>query len=97
MSLLEKIIFVADSASVDRKCKHSAGIRKLARKDIEKAFIKALSKNNLYNRRKEPIFPQTIITWNYMSPKTKNIACHKQYTAYLIYSVHFCVYTYVQK
>lgn len=66
MSLLEKIIFVADSASVDRKCKHSAGIRKLARKDIEKAFIKALSKKITYIiGEKEPIFPQTIITWNY--------------------------------
>ncbi|MCL2390823.1 MAG: bis(5'-nucleosyl)-tetraphosphatase (symmetrical) YqeK, partial [Endomicrobia bacterium] len=48
MSLLEKIIFVADGSVFDRKSKELSKIQKLAVKKIEKAFLKVMTKKIQY-------------------------------------------------
>ena len=66
MSLLEKILFVADAVSYDRKYKKAAAIRKLAKEDINKAFAAVLANKITYviNEGKW-LCPLTIDTWNY--------------------------------
>jgi putative HD superfamily hydrolase of NAD metabolism len=70
MSLLEKIIFIADSVSEDRKHKGRAAVRELAKRDIDRAFTFVLA-----NKIKYVVdlgywlCPQTIETWNYYAEK----------------------------
>ncbi len=65
MSLLEKIIFTADSVSHDRKYKHAEKIRILAKKNIDAAFILVLENKIEYIvKNRKWLCPQTIDTWN---------------------------------
>jgi len=48
MSDLEKIIFVADSVSYDRKWKNVKEMRDLSKKDLDKAFLKILARKIRY-------------------------------------------------
>ena len=70
MSVLEKIIFVADFASIDRKHKHVSKIRKLAMTNPEEAFIYALADGIKYVVDKGLwLCRQTVDTWNYYAKK----------------------------
>lgn len=74
MSVLEKIIFVADSVSLDRKWVHAKRIRNLARTDLDKAFLETL-KNKIENVINDGswLCPQAVNTWNwYVSNYKKN-------------------------
>jgi len=66
MSVLEKIIFVADSVSYDRKWKNVKRVRDSARKDLDKTFLKVLAgkigyviNNGMF------LYSQTVETWNW--------------------------------
>ncbi|MCL2335503.1 MAG: bis(5'-nucleosyl)-tetraphosphatase (symmetrical) YqeK [Endomicrobia bacterium] len=66
MSALEKIIFIADSASYDRKCGACSKMRALAKKDLDAGFLAALANKIKYVvESMERICGQTIDTWNY--------------------------------
>ncbi|MDR1195279.1 MAG: bis(5'-nucleosyl)-tetraphosphatase (symmetrical) YqeK [Endomicrobium sp.] len=70
MSMTEKILFVADALSRDRKYKGIVEIRNLAKKDIDAAFMIVLSNKIKYvlsgGKR---LCPQTVDTWNYYAKK----------------------------
>jgi predicted HD superfamily hydrolase involved in NAD metabolism len=70
MCRLEKIIFVADSLSSDRKHKHASKTRKLARKNFEEAFLCVLSNKIKYVLDNGIwLCKQTSDTWNYYAKK----------------------------
>jgi predicted HD superfamily hydrolase involved in NAD metabolism len=74
MSVLEKIIFVADFVSYERKWKHASKIRILAKNDLDKAFLEVL-KTKIENVIDNDYWlcPQTVYTWNwYVSNYKKN-------------------------
>ncbi|MDR1952163.1 MAG: bis(5'-nucleosyl)-tetraphosphatase (symmetrical) YqeK [Elusimicrobiota bacterium] len=66
MSLLEKIIYVADSASFERECSNALSIRKLAKKNIERAFVEVMKNKIGYVLREEFwICPKCADVWNF--------------------------------
>lgn len=70
MDDLEKIIFVADVISKDRKYKGISKIRKLAKEDLNKAFIAAMMiKIEHVLEKQKWLCPKTIETWNYYAKK----------------------------
>ncbi|GMO65322.1 MAG: bis(5'-nucleosyl)-tetraphosphatase (symmetrical) YqeK [Endomicrobiia bacterium] len=71
MSVLEKIIFVADSTSYDRKWGNAEKMRNLAKKDLDKAFLKILKRKMKYVIN-NGIFlcHQAVSTWNYYASNT---------------------------
>lgn len=70
MDMLEKILFVSDAVSYDRKYKGIAKIRKLAKTDIEEAFLSVLSNKIIYIIKEGMwLCLQTIDTWNYYAQK----------------------------
>jgi nicotinate-nucleotide adenylyltransferase len=74
MSILERLIFVSDSISHDRKWKHAGALRELAKEDLNKAFFEVLVQKIAYVIRSTGwLCPQTIDTWNwYVSNVKKN-------------------------
>jgi predicted HD superfamily hydrolase involved in NAD metabolism len=74
MSILERLIFVSDSISHDRKWKHVEVLRELAKEDLNKAFFEVLvQKIASVVCNSGWICPQTIDTWNwYVSNVKKN-------------------------
>ncbi|MDR0822214.1 MAG: bis(5'-nucleosyl)-tetraphosphatase (symmetrical) YqeK [Endomicrobium sp.] len=66
MSALEKIIFIADSISADRKCLKSKIVRKIAAQNLQEAFIAVMRNKMQYcldaNKWICPISAQV---WNY--------------------------------
>jgi predicted HD superfamily hydrolase involved in NAD metabolism len=74
MCVIEKIIFVTDYVSYDRKWKYAKRIRDLAENDLNKAFFEVLKKkiehiidNGMW------LCPQIVDTWNwYVSNNKKN-------------------------
>jgi predicted HD superfamily hydrolase involved in NAD metabolism len=74
MSTIEKIIFVADYISCDRKWKYVKRIRNLAKNDLNKAFFEVLAKKieHIINNGMW-LCPQIVDTWNwYVSNNKKN-------------------------
>ncbi|GHT74307.1 hydrolase [Endomicrobiia bacterium] len=66
MSVLEKIVFVSDSVSHDRKWKYAKRIRDLAKNDLDKAFFEILKKKVEYVIDSGSwLCPQTVDTWNW--------------------------------
>jgi predicted HD superfamily hydrolase involved in NAD metabolism len=66
MSSLERLIFVSDSISHDRKRKHTKVLRELAKKDLDKAFFNVLVQKIVYViDNSDWLCPQTIDTWNW--------------------------------
>ena len=74
MSILERLIFVSDSISHDRKWKHAGTLREMAKEDLNKAFFEVLVQKIAYVIRNNGwLCPQTIDTWNwYVSNVKKN-------------------------
>jgi predicted HD superfamily hydrolase involved in NAD metabolism len=74
MSTIEKIIFVADYISYDRKWKYVKRIRNLAKNDLNKAFFEVLTKKIEHIIDKGMwLCPQIVDTWNwYVSNKKSN-------------------------
>lgn len=70
MSLLEKIIYIADAVSFERKCAHAAKMRKLAMIDFEAAFVEVMKNKIEYvlNTYKW-ICPKCIDVWNFYVQK----------------------------
>ena len=65
MTRLDKCVYVADLAAPDRKFKAAEDLRKLARRDLDRAFIEAVRiKLNDLIRRGEFIHPEAIRVWN---------------------------------
>lgn len=70
MSVLEKIIFVADVISKDRKYKGISKIRKIAKQNIDEAFMAAMKLKIIHTiEKREWICPQSIDTWNFYAKK----------------------------
>ena len=66
MSMLEKIIFVADAVSYDRKFNSASKIRKLAKTDFDAAFKAVMYDKIEYVLRKGAwLCPKALETWNY--------------------------------
>ena len=73
MSALEKIIFIADFVSKDRKHAHSKTAGKTAKKNLEEALLIVLEKKIEYVLRSRLwICRKTLDTWNYYAPGNKN-------------------------
>jgi predicted HD superfamily hydrolase involved in NAD metabolism len=74
MRTIEKIIFVADYISYDRKWKYAERIRNLATNDLNKAFFEVLTKKIEHIIDKGMwLCPQIVDTWNwYVSNNKKN-------------------------
>ncbi|MDR3281785.1 MAG: bis(5'-nucleosyl)-tetraphosphatase (symmetrical) YqeK [Endomicrobium sp.] len=72
MSTLEKIIFVADSISDDRKLNYVKRLQELAKKDLEKTFFEVLRKKVEYIiKQRTYILQQIVDTWNWYVSKNK--------------------------
>ncbi|MDR2425623.1 MAG: bis(5'-nucleosyl)-tetraphosphatase (symmetrical) YqeK [Endomicrobium sp.] len=70
MSIAEKILFVSDAVSYDRKYKGVDELRSLAKMDIDAAFMRVLSNKIKYVIGcGKWLCPQTIETWNYYAQK----------------------------
>jgi predicted HD superfamily hydrolase involved in NAD metabolism len=66
MGVLEKIVFVSDSISCDRKWKGVERIRNLAKNDLDKAFFEVLKEKIEYIIGNDIwLCPQTLDTWNW--------------------------------
>jgi predicted HD superfamily hydrolase involved in NAD metabolism len=66
MSALEKIIFVSDAVSYDRKFRFASKIRKLAKADFDAAFKTVMRNKIEYVLSKGlKLCPQALETWNY--------------------------------
>jgi predicted HD superfamily hydrolase involved in NAD metabolism len=72
MSPLEKIIFVADGISDDRKYDYVKRFQKLAKQDLEKTFLEVLKKKVEYTVSQRMYLLQHVIdTWNWYVSKNK--------------------------
>jgi predicted HD superfamily hydrolase involved in NAD metabolism len=72
MSTLEKIIFVADGISDDRKYDYVKRFQKLAKQDLEKTFLEVLKKKVEHIVSQRIYLLQNIIdTWNWYISKNK--------------------------
>lgn len=72
MSLLDKIIYIADMIEPMRDFLGVEELRKAAYEDINKAFIMGLKQSIVFNAEKNKIIhPDTISAWNYMLGDTK--------------------------
>ncbi|MDR1418703.1 MAG: bis(5'-nucleosyl)-tetraphosphatase (symmetrical) YqeK [Endomicrobium sp.] len=72
MSNLEKIIFVADCCSKDRKFKETKNICSLARIDLDKALVQALKvKIQFVTYNNAWLCPKTLDAWNFYVCKNK--------------------------
>jgi predicted HD superfamily hydrolase involved in NAD metabolism len=66
MSVIEKIVFVADFVSHERKWKHASRVRNLSKNDLDKAFFEVLKTKIEYVIDScNWVCPQTIDTWNW--------------------------------
>lgn len=78
MSLLDKIIYIADMIEPMRDFSSVDKLRKTAYEDIDKAFIMGLKQSIVFNAEKNKIIhPDTISAWNYMLGDTKIERGHK--------------------
>lgn len=67
MSLLDKIIYIADMIEPMRDFDGVDKLRKAAYKNIDEAFIMGLKQSIVFNAEKNKIIhPDTISAWNYM-------------------------------
>jgi predicted HD superfamily hydrolase involved in NAD metabolism len=65
MSLLEKIIYVADYIEPGRHFPGVEEVRELAKTDLEEALIKALQNTVIFlMKKKQTIFPDTFLAYN---------------------------------
>lgn len=72
MTLLDKIIYVADYIEPHRKLPKVAEIRRLASKNLDQAVVLVLKQKMLYLIDKEfYIFPSSLKIWNYYQKKIK--------------------------
>jgi predicted HD superfamily hydrolase involved in NAD metabolism len=72
MCAIEKIIFVADYVSYDRKWKYAKRIRNLAKNDLNKAFFEVLTKKIEHIIDKSMwLCPQIVDTWNWYVSNNK--------------------------
>ncbi|MCH5191811.1 MAG: bis(5'-nucleosyl)-tetraphosphatase (symmetrical) YqeK [Oscillospiraceae bacterium] len=72
MTLLEKIIYVADLTSEDREYPDVAEVRELAEKDLDKAVLRGLSFTIEDNARKNrPIHLDTVKAYNHLVERIK--------------------------
>jgi predicted HD superfamily hydrolase involved in NAD metabolism len=72
MSAIEKIVFVADCISYDRKWGYVKRIRNLAKNDLNKAFFEVLTKKIEHIIGKGMwLCPQIVDTWNWYASNDK--------------------------
>lgn len=72
MTLLDKIVYVADYIEPHRKLPGAVGIRRLASKNLDRAVLSVLKQKMLYLIDKEfSIFPLSAKVWNYYQKKIK--------------------------
>jgi predicted HD superfamily hydrolase involved in NAD metabolism len=65
MTLLEKIIYVADYIEPGRHFPGVEGVRELAQKSLNEALIKAIQNTVVFlMKKKQPIYPDTFLTYN---------------------------------
>ncbi|MFC0473427.1 bis(5'-nucleosyl)-tetraphosphatase (symmetrical) YqeK [Halalkalibacter kiskunsagensis] len=65
MTLLEKIVFLADYIEPGRKFKGVEDVRKLAKKDLDEAIIQVLENTIAFlMKRRQLVFPDTLATYN---------------------------------
>lgn len=73
MSLLDKIIYIADMIEPMRDFPGVDKLREAAEEDIDKVFIMGLKHSIVFNAQKNKIIhPDTISAWNYMLRDSKN-------------------------
>ncbi|ADC50701.1 hypothetical protein BpOF4_13250 [Alkalihalophilus pseudofirmus OF4] len=71
MTLLEKVVFLADYIEPGRQFKGVAEVRELSEKDLDEAIIKSLENTITFlMKRRQPVYPDTLNTYNQLI-KTK--------------------------
>ncbi|MCM3761546.1 bis(5'-nucleosyl)-tetraphosphatase (symmetrical) YqeK [Alkalihalobacillus oceani] len=72
MSLLEKIIFLADYIEPGRVFKGVEEVREIAQKDLDKAIVAALANTvSFLLKRGQLVYPKTIDTYNHLIAEAK--------------------------
>ncbi len=72
MSVLDKIIYIADMIEPNRDFRGVDELRKKAYEDIDTAFIASLKQSIMFNAKKNKIIhPDTLSAWNYILGDTK--------------------------
>ncbi|WP_332690810.1 bis(5'-nucleosyl)-tetraphosphatase (symmetrical) YqeK [Halalkalibacter lacteus] len=72
MTLLEKIVFLADYIEPGRQFKGVEDVRKLAKRDLDEAIIQALENTIAFlMRRRQLVFPETLATYNKLIHKKR--------------------------
>ncbi|ARK29293.1 bis(5'-nucleosyl)-tetraphosphatase (symmetrical) YqeK [Halalkalibacter krulwichiae] len=65
MTLLEKVVFLADYIEPNRQFKGVEDVRQIARVNLDDAIIEALKNTTIFlMKRNQPVFPKTIATYN---------------------------------
>lgn len=65
MSLLEKVIYLADYIEPGRHFPGVDEVRELAKKDLDQALIKSIQNTMIFLMKKnQPIYPDTFLTYN---------------------------------
>jgi nicotinate-nucleotide adenylyltransferase len=65
MSRLARLLYVADFSSTDRKYSEATAVRRLARKDLDRAFAEALRRKLRWaSRDGKAVHPVTVRLWN---------------------------------
>ncbi len=73
MSLLEKIIFLADYIEPGRQFQGVDQVRQLAKKNLDAAIIQALEQTICFLlKRRQLIYPETLATYNDLVKKNEN-------------------------
>lgn len=71
MTLLDKIIFLADYIEPGRQFKGVEEVREMAKTDLDEAIIQALSNTvSFLMKRHFPVYPETVATYNYFIKKS---------------------------
>ncbi|PAM94525.1 phosphohydrolase, partial [Flavobacterium sp. IR1] len=71
MTLLEKVVFLADYIEPGRQFKGVSEVRELSEKDLDEAIIKSLENTITFlMKRRQPVYPDTLNTYNQLI-KTK--------------------------
>ena len=72
MTRLEKIVYLADHLSPDRVFTEAGPLRRLAREDLDAAFVEALRNKMIYAVMKDhPIHPHAARVWNLHRKRAK--------------------------
>ncbi|MED1602547.1 bis(5'-nucleosyl)-tetraphosphatase (symmetrical) YqeK [Alkalihalophilus marmarensis] len=74
MTLLEKVVFLADYIEPGRQFKGVSEVRELSEKDLDEAIIKSLENTITFlMKRRQPVYPDTLNTYNQLIKRKRSL------------------------